>query len=374
MANNGFRGSKDFDVDDHIPNEEGFRSGYDNDEFSKAWEEVKEQLQKELVIAFLGTASSGKTSAIKALFEVDLGNIHPIPGSTTEVKVLRIAKNVFVVDAPGFGDIKGEISQKAKDACDKVDIFIYIINAEGGYKQQEKDDYQNLLAYEREVLVILNKIDLIRDHQKQEFIEDQRQKMGVKPDNFIPAAFDPHPAISPTPMNVDKVQGWIQETLTKKGKDLLFAKYAREKDRICDRWIAAASVSAAGIGALPIPGSDFIPLSILQSALVAKIAYLYGHSISNKDAIAFMSQVLASGAGKQVYRVILTALKAIGWVPGPGWAAEILTSAVAASLAASITYGLGTAAQAYYKSGMEIPIPEVQNIFKRAFDLRRKED
>lgn len=41
---------------------------------------------KNLVIAFLGTASSGKTTGIKALFDVDFGDISPIPGSTTDVK------------------------------------------------------------------------------------------------------------------------------------------------------------------------------------------------------------------------------------------------------------------------------------------------
>jgi GTP-binding protein Era len=373
MANNGFRSSKDFDVDDHIPSEEGFRSGYDNEGFSKAWEEVKGQLQKQLVMAFLGTASSGKTSAIKALFDVDLGDIHPIPGSTTEVKVLQIAKNVLVVDAPGFGDIRREISQKAKDACDSVDVFVYVINAEGGYKQQEKEDYHSLLNYGREVLVVLNKIDLIRDHQKQEFIEDQRQKMGVIPDNFVPAAFDPHPAISPIPINVVKVQAWIQDTLEKKGKDLLFAKHAREKDRMCERWILAACVSAAAIGALPIPGSDYVPLTALQSGMIAKIAYIYGHSISKQDAVALIGQVLVGGAGRQVFRLVLTLLKGVGWFPLIGWPVEIATSALAASLAASMTFGLGKASQAYYKSGMQIPIPEVQEIFKRAFDQRRQE-
>lgn len=42
----------------------------------------------------------------------------------------------YVVDAPGFGDIKRDISQKAWDICGKIDIIIYIVNAEGGFKEQ----------------------------------------------------------------------------------------------------------------------------------------------------------------------------------------------------------------------------------------------
>ena len=195
-----------FNVDDFIPNKESLKQDYNTEDFSKAWGEVADQLSKRLAIAFLGTASCGKTSAIKALFDVDLGGIHPIPGSTTEVKVFDFAENVFVVDAPGFGDIKQEVSKKAKDICDDIDVFIYILNAEGGYKQQEKEDYQRLVALKREVLVVVNKIDLLRPHQKEEFLENQRKKMGAPLSNFIPAAFDPLPQISESPINVDRVR------------------------------------------------------------------------------------------------------------------------------------------------------------------------
>jgi|SRR5271157_839405 len=356
-------GTADFNADDH-----DFRRDYENPEFSKAWDSVKDQLKQKLVIAFLGTASSGKTSGIKALFDIDLGNIHPIPGSTTQVKVFQVEDNVFVADAPGFGDIQKDISQKAKDVCNDVDIFVYILNAEGGYKQPEKDDYQSLRSYKRPALVVLNKIDLLRDHQKAEFIEDQREKMGVEPENFIPASFDPHPAISRHPINLDKVEFWISDTLKKKGKDLLFAKYAREKDKICRQWIRVASAAAAGIGALPIPGSDFIPLTALQGALMAKIAYLYGHSISKEDAVALIAQLFATGAGRQIFRLILTSLKAVGWIPGAGWLMQVAISAAAASLAASLTWALGISAQAYYRSGMQIPIADLQDVFRKAYD------
>jgi GTP-binding protein EngB required for normal cell division len=116
---------RDFNIEDYIPTKESLEKGYNNSESQKAWEEVKSQLHRKLVVTFLGTASAGKTSGIKALFNVDFGNIHPIPGSTTEVKVAPITENTYIVDAPGFGDIRKEISQKAKDVCEDTDIFIY---------------------------------------------------------------------------------------------------------------------------------------------------------------------------------------------------------------------------------------------------------
>jgi len=54
----------EFSIEDYLPTEDSLKKGYDNPEFHKAWESVKSQLDEELVIAFLGTASAGKTSGI----------------------------------------------------------------------------------------------------------------------------------------------------------------------------------------------------------------------------------------------------------------------------------------------------------------------
>jgi GTP-binding protein Era len=363
---------KDWNIKDYIPTNDSVNQNYDNQKFHKAWDEVNEQLEKNLVIAFLGTVASGKTSGIKTLFGIDLGNINPIPGSTEEVKVVDISKNVHIVDAPGFGDIREKVSKKAKDICEKIDIFVYILNAVGGFKILEKEDYQNLVSYNKEVLVVLNKIDLIHLHERSKFIEDQRNQMGVKAENFISAAFDPNPKISVEPINVDVVQDWIQDTLERKGKGLLFAKVARQKDKICEKWIKLACISAVGIGAIPVPGADYGPLTALQAGLIAKIAHTYDCSLSKKGVKDFIVVAIAGLAGKNVFKAVLTALKAAGWIPPGGPIAGIAVCALAAIIAGGTTYGLGRAAQAFCKSGMQIPIAEIQNIFLDSYNGYKK--
>lgn len=362
----------DFNVDDYLPTSGKLVDSENQEEFTEAFDRVREQLAKKLVIGFLGTASSGKTSGIKALFSVDLGNIHPIPGSTKAVKVMQIDDHVFVVDAPGFGDIHKEVSQKAKEACDQVDIFIYVLNAQGGYKQQEKEDYQTLFALNREVLVVLNKIDTIMDprfpEQLQELIQHTQRSMGVDSNSFADVAFDPNPFIAKKPINLQKVRDWIQKTLEEKGKDLLFAKVSREKDRICDTWIHTASTSAAATGAVPIPGSDIVPITAIQIGLIYKIASIYGHEVTKKDALAFITQTFTGQVGKQIFRWIITSLKAAGWIPIAGWITTAVVSTVAATIAGALTYGVGQAAKAYYKSGLKLDVAEIGDIFTRAYN------
>ncbi len=68
-----------------------------------------------------------------------------------------------------------------------------------------------------------------------------------------------------------------------------------------------------------------------------------------------------------VVRWAITALKAVGWFPG-GQLIEAAVAAIAATVAASLTYGFGLACNAYYKSGMTLDLGEVGEIFKKACD------
>jgi len=52
---------------------------------------------------------------------------------------------------------------------------------------------------------------------------------------------------------------------------------------------------------------------------------------------------------------------------------ELAVAAIAATFAASITFGLGHAAKAYYRSNMKLPFSEVQTIFERYADKYRAE-
>ena len=69
--------------------------------------EVHDALEQRLAVAFLGSASSGKDSAIRALFGIDFGQIDPIPGSTDRIRVAAVdaERRVLVINAPGTADL-----------------------------------------------------------------------------------------------------------------------------------------------------------------------------------------------------------------------------------------------------------------------------
>lgn len=145
----------------------------------------------------------------------------------------------------------------------------------------------------------------------------------------------------------------------------------RNKEKTVTKWINSATVTAAGIGALPLPGADIIPLTTLQVGLAMKIASIYGIKTTKNDIMTLVASTITGTVGKQVMRWAITALKAAGWLPGAQFV-EVAVSAIAATVAASITYGFGWACNAYFKSGEAMDSEELGDIFKHYSDQYRK--
>lgn len=201
--------------------------------FKGFWEGIRDQPRKvsdeykdNLVIGFYGEASAGKSSAIRALYGKSSDSIHPIPGTTKDVKVYSMDEDtIMVADTPGLLDINRESSNKAKEFIDNVDIFIYIVNASTGITEKVEVEIDNLKKIGRPLLIVLNKIDTIPKNKKRtEFIKHQSEVAKVEKDNFIEAAFDPLPQITNEPVNVDKVRQRINKIRNDEADKLLEKK------------------------------------------------------------------------------------------------------------------------------------------------------
>lgn len=106
---------------------------------------------------------------------------------------------------------------------------------------------------------------------------------------------------------------------------------------------AAATLSAAAIGAVPIPIADSALLVPLQSALVLGITKIYGMENDDAGARRIAEVMIQSGIISAGARNLLSGLKAI---PGINIAAEILNALVAGTITAIIG---GTAAKVMEK-------------------------
>lgn len=315
--------------------------------------QVARTLESTLCVAFLGSASSGKDSAIRAIFGLDFGEIDPIPGSTAQVRVAPVdpAGRVLVVNAPGFGDLRQHVEAAARSVLDHLDLAVYVVNCDGGATIDERRDLDAIRALGRPTLVCLNKIDLIRPHQREEFVQTTLVQLGVEKKDAVVTAFDPLPALADEPIGVEAVIAWIHGQLEEQGKSLLFAKQLRNKAAACEVIIQAAARKAALAGAIPVPGADMAAVTAVQVKLITDIAAIHEVRLDKDIAMFIMAEALA-GTSKGFVRWALSALKAGGWVPG-GAVAEVAASALGATIAGAATYGVGKAAVAWMgKQGM----------------------
>ncbi len=325
--------------------------------------QVAAALAQTLVVAFLGSASAGKDAAIRTLFGVDFGEVDPIPGSTTTVRVAPIDAEgrLLVVNAPGFGDIRADVDARARSVLEQLDVAIYLLNCDGGATIDERRDLDTIRALGRPTLVCLNKIDLIRPHQREAFVRSTLAQLGVAEEDAAITAFDPLPVLAPEPIGVERVIRWINEQLEQNGKNLLLAKHLRNRAAACEGIIRSAARRAALAGALPVPGADITAVTAIQVKLISDIAAVHGKRI-DQDVVLFILGEILAGTSKGFIRWAVKALKGAGWIPG-GQAVAVAVSALGASIAAATTYGVGKAALRFIQSDGQLSGDELRDVF-----------
>ena len=170
--------------------------------------QLRQALMHRVTVGVVGSPSSGKD------------NINPVAGSTTTVEITRLPQStaLFVVNTPGMGDIVEAVTERAREVLDLIDVYVYVVNAQGGVQAREKADYDRCVASGRPVLAVVNKIDTLRPDDRERYLADAREKLGASESSFLAAAFDPLPQLSETPIGLDEVQEWLTQQLTALGK------------------------------------------------------------------------------------------------------------------------------------------------------------
>jgi len=334
--------------------------------FEKAYDEKHKEFEKisneQLIISLIGSVNSGKSKTINKLTGIKYTEVKARAGWTKEIAIYELKKGVFIADTPGLFDINESVSKKASEYVESnSDIILFFLNAAVGVTKHEKDAFSVISKLNKETIVVLNKIDALEPDEITDVINQTKEELGVFP----------VPISSKTGVGIELLNSEIVKILETKGKELLFLKVSKHKEKSVKNWINGAAVTAAGIGAIPIPGADIIPLTTLQVGLAMKIAFIYDIKPSKNDVMKLVASTVTGSIGKNIARWAITALKAAGWIPG-AQLLEVAISAIAASVAASLTYGFGWACNSYYKSGMTIDLGEVGEIFKAKYEEHKQ--
>jgi len=328
---------------------------FNESDFERAYEEevdrINEQLEKEILFAMIGDVNTGKSSTINRLVGEEVASVGAQPGETVIVKKYKYKDKIIFADTPGLDDINSKNSEETEKFFKEADIILFFLNAAGTvFSEGEKKYFDKISKINKKIIFVMNKIDAADDIPS---LVKYVQDMTGHNYRVIPIS-------SKTGEHIDRLRNVILDILNKEKKDILFAKSIKAKSSIADKWILAAAGSAAGIGAAPIPGADIIPLTTIQVGLMLKLAALYEKPISKDRAKELILSSLTGSLGKTIFR------QAIKLIPGAG-------SIASASVAGSLTLGLGDAVKYAYENNIELDediLKSLSSIFMKEKSLQ----
>lgn len=323
-----------------------------NQSFDEQYEAMNEQLLEEVHIAMIGDINTGKSSTINQIMGIDVAPTGAQPGETMQVQFYHYKDKIIFADTPGLDDIQQAHSEKTLQFYKEADIVLFFLNAAGTVLSEgEKNNLDKIASMNRNVLLVLNKIDAAED------VPNLVKYIKKNTNN----EFKVLAISSKTGENIDGLRFAMLDILEEVNKETLLSKHIegkKNKAMIANRWISAASVSAAGVGAIPIPGSDFVPLTTIQVGLMIRLAALYNKPLSKKAAKEFALATMTGNVGKTIFRQVVKV------IPGAG-------SVAAAGVAGSMTFALGQAVKYAYENDLALDIHSFKKFYK---NFRKKNE
>jgi small GTP-binding protein len=295
-------------------------------------------------VAIVGPANAGKSTLYNQFVreQKDRALVSPVPGTTRESQEAD-AGLFAVVDTPG-ADAVGEIGELEKDraltAADKADFLVLVFDATQGIRKSEQELYREFVALEKPVVVVLNKIDLVR--------RDRDKVVATAAANLGLAMYQVIPISAKDGTNLERVMVAIAKT-----EPEMVAALGRALPEF--RWklawtaITGAASTAAVIALTPLPIFDVIPLLAVQISMVLGIARIYKYEITWQRA---RELIVTFGLGF-LGRTIFQELSKIGGPPG--WL-------LSAAIAASTTAVMGYAAVLWFERGERLTSDSMKRV------------
>lgn len=339
--------------DNHFDDDKGWINASEEslrESIEKAFEEeldkVNAQLDSKILFVLIGDVNVGKSSTINALMGDNEASVSAKPGETTKISEIKLKgkDRVIFVDTPGLNDICEENSNETLVYYKKADVILFMLNAAGTvFSKPEKNNFEKLTTLNKEVIILLNKIDALEDNEIKVQVEYIKEHTN---NQYKVIAIS-----SKTGKNIDTLRSAVLEFLERKGKGLLFAHVMKEKSVAANKYIVGAASSASAIGLAPLPGSDMIPIISIQVGMLIKLAAIYEKPLQKDTAKELVMATVVGGLGKTAFRQI------VKLVPGAG-------SVVAAGVAGAMTLALGHAVKYAYENNIDLNYANLKGIYE----------
>jgi len=310
---------------------------------NEALDQVRTAAGDKHTIAIVGPVNSGKSTLYNQLIrsgEIQAA-VSAVPGTTRSASAAD-AGIFTLVDTPG-ADAAGPVGRKEKEraleAARLADCIILLLDASHGVGSAQHELYLELRQLGKPLIVALNKMDLVRK-EHDAILRQASGALGME-SGIIPVSAKKKTGMEGLLLAVARNEPGLVAAL-----GAALPEYRR---RLSEDVIRKAASTAAAVGATPLPVIDFIPLILVQSAMVASIARIYDFKITFRRVLELL---FTFGFGL-LGRTIFYQISKFGGPPG--WL-------VAAAVAAGITIAMGHTVRVWFESGERVSRKMVKEI------------
>ena len=173
-------------------------------------QQVVGSLDELFLLVIVGEFNAGKSACINALLHDNILEEGVIP-TTHQISILRYGeqseqhqraggileilypadflRDISLVDTPGVNAVLREHEQLTEDFVPRSDLILFITSVDRPFTQSERVFMERIRAWGKKVIIILNKIDLLRAPQDMEHVlnfvrENCKRLLGFQPDIF----------------------------------------------------------------------------------------------------------------------------------------------------------------------------------------------
>ena len=281
-------------------------------------------------VVIFGLGSTGKTSTLNAILGRMASAVSAPMGTTTTSETYRlqfhgpfqgVGRCVLLTDTPGileasmWGNARGE---QARQLATEADLLLFVVDND--VLQTEYDLLRRLVELGKRSLLILNKIDLYTDEEREQILAYLRHRVQsfLDPDDVVaiaanPAAITlgngervyPEPDILPLLTRMATILRWEGETLMAENILLQSQRLGDETRKAIDQQRMSEAnaiiekyqwVSGGVISVMPLPGIDFLATAAINAQMVIEISQVYGCDV-NRDRAKELAISLAKTLG-----------------------------------------------------------------------------
>lgn len=361
--------------------------------------QVAAELERgDLVVVVFGTGSSGKTSLIRALLGEMVGSVEPAMGSTRASRTYRLpmavlSRGVRLVDTPGVLESGAQGQQRedmARRKAVQADLLLFVVD--GDLRDSELRMVQLLVSLGKRLLLVLNKCDLLGQHQEQRLLQVLRQRCAPRlpPEDVIAASSAPprlRPAPAPPPVpEVAALLRRLAQVLRLEGDELMAdnillqsrhlsvdteAVLTNQRERASRIVIERYAWIGGGIIALtPLPGLDLLGAAAVNVQMVLELGRIHGVKLGQDQgrelALAVGRTMTGLGLVKGGTMLLTAALST-------AWPALVVAKALQGVSAAWLTRVAGASLMEYFSRNQDWGDGGMAAAIRKHYDLNRRQ-